>query len=186
MSAPRPAFTAHDLRLLAGFLVLVELIVVYMLFVDGPLTRLGRLRQELATLDRGRQALLVAKGDRDRAHREQALPPPLARQPGESHGMAVRRQLEAWLLSDGLSARSVVIRPVEAPQPVWLAYEARAVIEGPYDATAAAIERLGAQRRLMIAEQIALRPLAQPPGHVQSELVLMFYFEAAPFAPMAP
>jgi hypothetical protein len=174
---------ARDLKLLIGFGFFLEVVLAYMLLIDGPLTETVRLQGQLAKAREGSEALRQAVAAREAERRraiDQKLPTPLTPRHGENLSVAIQRFLNGEIVSSGATMVVLNVRPIvdeKAPAP---GYQAVATVEGSYEAIAKLVSRIQSPDVLMGVDTIKVRAGEVDPELLQADLTLSFFFLAPP------
>ncbi|HEY9854817.1 MAG TPA: hypothetical protein V6D05_03700 [Stenomitos sp.] len=165
-------FTPRDIRLMIGFGLFVEVLVGYMLFIDGPLGQMHKLRSQLtksqAAYTTLKEAVQTQVGTDARK-----LPPVLTLKPGESCSLAIQSFLERLTARHAVTPLGTTILAQEAPN-----CRVEAELQGSYEALGGLISELEHPEFLMGLEAMDLKTDPEDPDRIVARLTLnVFYRE---------
>lgn len=169
-----PGFTPRDIRLMIGFGLFVEVVLGYMLLIDGPLGQLHKLRTQLGKSQEAYTTLKDAVQAQQGSSR-QKLPPVLTLKPGESCSLAIQAFLDRLTARHAVTPVGTTILAQEAPT-----CRVEAELQGSYEALGGLIAELEQPEFLMGLEDMELKTDPQDPDRVDARLTLnVFYREPA-------
>lgn len=181
--------SARDLKLLIGFAFFLEIVLAYMLLLDGPLTEAARLEGQVAKAREARSTLQVAVAAREAEKRsalQQNLPASLAFREGENPSVAIQRFLNGMIVACNASLLVLNVRPLPGEVSAAPGYQATATVEGSYESIAKLVGKVQRPEVLMGVDSIRVRTGTDDPERLQADLALTFYFltpaEPAPAA----
>ncbi len=168
-----PGFTPRDIRLMIGFGFFLELVVGYMLLIDGPLTQAHKLRQQLAKSQEAHAALQEAV-TAERSSGSEALPPILALKPGENSSLAIQSYLEKLTTRHAVTPVGTSILSQEEST-----CRVEVELQGSYEAIGELVAELERPEVLMGLDRMALKTDPQDPDRIVANLTLTFFYKAS-------
>lgn len=178
---PKAGLSPRDRKLLLGFGLFVEGVLLYMLLVDPALMRLDRAREQEAA-SRGMHARLVEALPKPRSETEPRLLPPASElAPGPLVGgqssptVAIQRILGERAGLAGVRILRVRVNPEPQLQGTILTHEVSVELTGAYEAVAAFLEDLEAPDPVRGIALFDLSTSEADADQVDARLTLRFF-----------
>lgn len=168
-----PSFTPRDIRLMIGFGLFVEVVLCYMLLIDGSVSQLHKLNAQLSKSQEAYVTLeeaVRAQGGSD----QRKLPPVLTLQPGESCSLALQGFVDRLTARHGVTPVGTTVLAQEAPN-----CRIEADLQGSYEALGALIAELERPEFLMGLEDMEFKTDPADPDRVDARLTLHVYYRQA-------
>lgn len=173
------SFTPRDIRLMVGFGLFAEVVLGYMLFIDGPLGQIQKQRTQLQQAQTAYTTLKEAVQAKQTASTEK-LPPVLALKPGESCSLAIQSYLDRLTAEHALTPAGTNIQAQDGPT-----CRVEVQVQGSYEAIGGLIAQLERPEYLMGLEGMSLKTDPQNPDRILASLTLTFFYREAA-APKEP
>lgn len=160
-----------------GFGFFVELVLAYLLLVDAPIARIGKLQAQLAKTRSTYETLRgAAAAQSSRAEKVDIknLPEPLALGASDSPNLLIHRYLDEQLTETGASLLQVSIRPVVSDSAANSAsYQAALSMAGPYEAVQDFLKHMEHPKYLLSLNSCTVQ-LGEN-GNLRANMDLSFY-----------
>lgn len=172
----QPGFSARDQRMIIGFGLFLELVVAYFLLIDGPLTKLGKLRPDLvksqetlATLEK------LARGGQPAGAPAAPLPPLVEIAAGEAPSLWIQQDLAHRLQGPQITVLQLEVLPTSNVQGSTEAYQVLAKIRGPFEAIAPLIGTWEQPSRAISLDELHVLQDSERPELLQAQLKLSYF-----------
>lgn len=173
MKTNTAAFSARDKRLMIGFAIFAESILGYMLFLDGPLGRIQKLRTEVATAQKALTTLQASVTVRTEADRKQPpLPSILKLKPGQSASLVLQDTLDTLTRQSGATPIGTNFTSQEADR-----CQIKVRLEGSYEAISRFSHALEHPPYLMGLEKLSVQPKEDQPDRLVAEWLLTVLYQ---------
>lgn len=164
------SFTPRDIRLMVGFGLFAEVVLGYMLLIDGPLGQLQKLRSQLATSETAYATLKDAVRT-EKTSSDQKLPPVLVLKPQESCSLAIQSYLDKLCAQHALTPVGTTVLAQEGPT-----CRVEVEVQGSYEAIGGLIAQLERPEFLMGLDTMNLKSDPQNPDRILAGLTLTFFY----------
>lgn len=175
---PRPGLSPRDRKLLLGFAFFVEVVLLYMVFIDPAMTRLSRAR-ELEERSRRAHAELAAAiaplAPATLPASAEAALTPLSLAAHEIPTVAIQRALDRMASGTGVRLVQATIDPAPETHGSLLSHAVELEVTGPYEGIAAFIRDTEAREPVRGIEVFSLATTEADLEEVRASMTLRFF-----------
>lgn len=162
------AFSTRDKRLMIGFGLFLEVVLCYMLLIDGSLNKISTLEGQVAKARTALKTLEESAALRaTEAERAERLPGPLTLEPGESTSLVLQNVMDTLSRKSGTTLVGTSLLKQEGDT-----CQIDVKLEGSYEAISGFTRMLVTPPFLMGIETLSVRPTEAQPDRLFAEVVL--------------